>query len=441
MKKSIKILNISRAIFFSLMILFCLPAIAQKPQVKNYNSQLATDWFTLQLRLIRTTPGFSPPVASRALGYAGLTLYESLVNGMPEYQSLAGVLNEFKGVPKPEMGKDYHWILVANTAQVNITKNLYANTSKENLVSVDSLAGVYNRRYQNDIDKETLNRSIKYGEAVAKAIFDYSKTDGGHEGYKTNFPKDYKIATGACFWTPTAEGMQALQPYWGKNRTFVKGNADYELPEPPRCDAGISSIMYSQALEVYSAGKNLTPEQKEIAIFWSDDAGKTFTPPGHAISITTQVIKKEKLSLDKAAEIYCKIGIAAADAFVSCWKCKFMHNVLRPVTYIRTTIDRNWVPLLDTPPFPEYTSGHSSVSGATAQVLSDYFGFNYAFTDNSHADRGLKPRSFESFYDFANEAAISRLYGGIHYRNSNDEGLKNGKRIGKAVCALKFKKG
>nr|MCU0325236.1 vanadium-dependent haloperoxidase [Spirosomataceae bacterium] len=177
--------------------------------------------------------------------------------------------------------------------------------------------------------------------------------------------------------------MQALQPYWGKNRTFVKGNADYELPEPPRCDAGISSIMYSQALEVYSAGKNLTPEQKEIAIFWSDDAGKTFTPPGHAISITTQV----------------------------CWKCKFMHNVLRPVTYIRTTIDRNWKPLLDTPPFPEYTSGHSSVSGATAQVLSDYFGFNYAFTDNSHADRGLKPRSFESFYDFANEAAISRLYG------------------------------
>ncbi|MCU0325235.1 MAG: hypothetical protein MUF45_08280 [Spirosomaceae bacterium] len=170
MKKPVKILDVSRAIFFSLMILFCLPTIAQKPQVKNYNSQLATDWFTLQLRLIRTTPGFSPPVASRALGYAGLTLYESLVNGMPEYQSLAGILNEFKGTPKPELGKEYHWILVANTAQANITKSLYGNTSKENLISVDSLAGVYSRRYQNDIDKETLTRSIKYGEAISRKI-------------------------------------------------------------------------------------------------------------------------------------------------------------------------------------------------------------------------------------------------------------------------------
>jgi hypothetical protein len=406
---------------------------------KEYPNEVATAWFNLQLYLIPNTYGFTPPVASRALGYSGLTLYESVVNGMPDYQSLTGVLNEFKTVPKIELGKNYHWILAANAAQSAIIKSLYANTSKINFVKIDSLKGVFERKYQNDVDKETALRSAKFGEAIAKAIFDYSKTDGGHEAYEKNFPKDYKVTTGACVWTPTGEHPIPLQPYWGKNRPFVKGDTDFELPIPPRCEASISSVMYAQALEVYSVGKNLNSEQTTIARFWSDDAGKTFTPPGHAIAITSQIVTNEKLRLDKTAEIFCKVSIAAADAFISCWKCKFIHNVLRPVSYIRTTIDRNWHPLLETPPFPEYTSGHASVSGATAQVLSDFFGFNYHFTDNSHVARGLKPRSFESFFEYADEAANSRLYGGIHYRNSNEQGLKNGKRIGKNVCDLKFK--
>lgn len=423
-----------------LVILLFDEAQAQRP-VKDYSNEIAVAWFNLQLSLIPTTPGFTPPVASRALGYSGLTLYESLVNGMAEYQSLVGILNEFKTIPKIESGKNYHWVLSANAAQAAIIKNLYSNTSKANLVKIDSLKDFFERKYQNDVDKETALRSIKFGEAVAKVIFDYSKSDGGHEGYEKNFPKDYKSVTGACVWTPTSEQQIPLQPNWGKNRPFIKGNSDFELPAPPRCEASISSLMYAQALEVYSIGKNLSAEQTTIAQYWSDDAGKTFTPPGHTVSIASQIIVAEKLKLDRSAEVFCKIGIAAADAFISCWKCKFMHNVLRPVSYIRTTIDRTWQPILETPPFPEYTSGHASVSGATAQVLSDFFGFNYHFTDNSHAARGFKPRSFDSFFEFADEAANSRLYGGIHYRNSNEQGLKNGKRIGKNVCELKFKRG
>jgi PAP2 superfamily len=436
------LLKIQKTLIMSVYfgILLWQNALAQRP-TKEFSSEVATAWFNLQLYLIPNTQGFSPPVASRALGYSGLALYESIVNGTRDYQSLTGVLNEFKNVPKIESGKNYHWVLCANTAQATIIKSLYANTSKANLAKIDSLKGVFERKYQNEVDKETALRSMKFGEAIAKAIFDYSKTDGGHEGYEKNFPKDYKTTTGACVWTPTSEQQIPLQPNWGRNRPFVKGDSDFELPAPPRCEASISSVMYAQALEVYSVGKNLSSEQNLIARYWSDDAGKTFTPPGHAISITLQIVVNEKLKLDKAAEVFCKVSIAAADAFISCWKCKFMHNVLRPVSYIRTTIDRNWNPLLNTPPFPEYTSGHASVSGATAQVLSDLFGFNYHFTDNSHAVRGFKPRSFESFYDFADEAALSRLYGGIHYRNSNEQGLKNGKRIGKNVCDLKFKRG
>lgn len=430
-----------KAILVFSFFVFIIEAASSQKLVKEYSNEVAVAWFNLQLGLIPTTPGFSPPVASRALGYSGLTLYESLVNGMPEYQSLVGVLNEFKSVPRIESGKVYQWILSANAAQAAIIKSLYANTSKVNLLKIDSLKNFFERKYRNEVDKETAVRSIKYGEAVAKAVFDYSKNDGGHEGYEKNFPKDYRPVTAACVWTPVGEQQIPLQPNWGRNRTFVKGDADFELPSPPRCDAGISSLMYSQALEVYSIGKNISAEQTTIAKFWSDDAGKTFTPSGHAVSIASQVMEFEKLKLDKAAEAYCKICVAAADALISCWKCKFMHNVLRPVSYIRITIDRAWTPLLETPPFPEYTSGHASVSGATAQVLSDLFGFNYHFTDNSHASRGFKPRTFESFFEFADEAANSRLYGGIHYRNSNDQGLKNGMRIGKNVCELKFKRG
>jgi PAP2 superfamily len=440
--------NISK-IIGTMLICFLISSwknLSISPVTKEYSAEVAIKWTELQLKLIRTTPGFSPPVASRALGYSGLALYESVVGGMPDYQSLTGILNEFKSVPKPEISKggtptEYNWELVANSAESIIIKNLFAATSEANKKSIDSLKLVFEKKIQPTLSPETFQRSVKFGESVAKAIFEYSKTDGGNEAYKNNFPKDFKVANGACFWSPTGEQQIPLQPNWGKNRTFVKGNSDFLLPIPPRCEAGISSIMYAQALEVYSIGKNLTPEQREIALFWADDAGKTFTPPGHAMAIATQVIKKEKVSLDKAAETYCKVGIASADAFVSCWKCKFMHNVLRPVSYIRTTIDRNWTPILETPPFPEYTSGHASCSGAVSQVLSDLYGFNYAFIDNSNADRGFKPRQFDSFFDFANEAAASRLFGGIHYRNSNEQGLLNGKRIGKVVCGLKFHKG
>ncbi|WP_340227985.1 vanadium-dependent haloperoxidase [Emticicia oligotrophica] len=426
---------------YMVLLMVCFSTSYGQRLTREYSNEVAIAWFNLQLQLIQSTPGFSPPVASRALGYSGLTLYESVVNGMPEYQSLVGALNGFKTIPKIENDKTYHWVLSANAAQKTIIKNLFANTSKSNLLRIDSLKEAIERNYIGFVDKETMVRSVKFGEAVAKAIFDYSKSDGGHEGYNKNFPQDFKIAKGACVWTPTSEQPIPLQPYWGQNRPFVKGNTDFELPHPPRCEASISSVMYAQAVEVYSTGKNLSPEQATIAKYWSDDAGKTFTPPGHAVAIATQIVALEKLKLDRSAEVFCKVGIAAADAFISCWKCKFMHNVLRPISYIRTTIDATWSPLLDTPPFPEYTSGHASVSGATAQVLSDFFGFNYHFTDNSHVGRGFKPRSFDSFFEFAEEAALSRLYGGIHYRNSNEQGLKNGKRIGKNVCELKFKRG
>ena len=198
-------------------------------------------------------------------------------------------------------------------------------------------------------------------------------------------------------------------------------------------------LVLLEALEVYQTVKNLTAEQQEIARYWSDDAGKTGTPPGHAISVLTQVVRDQHLSLDAAAEAYARLGIAEADAFISCWQTKFATNVVRPITYINQVIDPSWTSPITTPPFPEYTSGHSVQSAAAATVLTALFGDDLAFTDHTHDALGFAPRSYSSFFDMANEAAMSRLYGGIHYRSAIDAGLEQGQCIGQRVVALKFR--
>lgn len=425
-------------VFFSLLF-FTSFTFAQQKLAKDYPSEIAIKWFDFQLEIIPATTGFSPPVTARALGYSGLTLYESLVHGMPNNESLLGKLNGFAKLPLPKKDQSYNWGIVANKAQFEIIRFLYSNLSAENKSKAEKIYQEIQQKIALRDNEKTIRFSNEYGEEIAKAIYEYSKKDGGHNAQFSNFPKEYKLATGACMWIPVGN-QQAMLPFWGENRTFIKGNADFDLPIPPRCEIGNTSLFYAQALEVYTIGKNLTQEQKDIALFWSDDPGKTFTPPGHGVSILSQLIKVEGIPLDKAAELFCKVGIAASDAFVSCWKCKYMHNISRPVSFINTAIDPKWKSFLDNPPFPEYTSGHASVSGAIATVLSEYFGYNYSFIDNSHKTAGLKPRTFDSFWEFAQEAAMSRLYGGIHYRNSNDEGLKNGKRIGKMVNQLSFQK-
>jgi membrane-associated phospholipid phosphatase len=185
----------------------------------------------------------------------------------------------------------------------------------------------------------------------------------------------------------------------------------------------------------------LTTEQRAIALFWADDPGQTATPPGHSVSILGQVLRAQERSLADAAVAYVRLGVAVCDAFIACWRVKYIHNLIRPISYIRSHIDPAWGdPLpVTTPPFPEYTSGHSVQSAAAAEVLAATFG-EVTFTDHTHDGRGLAPRSFGSFAGFAQEAAISRLYGGIHYRSAIDRGLEQGRCIGAAVAALPLRR-
>lgn len=416
------------------------PTITTSNTADKYPADVALKWAGLQLKLAQTTPGNTPPVVSRSVGYTGLTLYEAVVPGIPTHRSLAGQLNGLTTLPTPEAGQDYNWALSANAAEATIVRGLWANTTDANKKIIDSLETTLLTELKKDATESVLTRSVAFGKAIGEAIFAYSKTDGGHEGYTRNFPTSYVVPTGAGLWRPTSTQLTPMLPTWGLNRSFVSANATTDPPGPLTYSTQVSSPFFTQALEIYSTSKQLTADQKAIALFWADDPGKTFTPAAHGISIATQVLLKEKATLAKAAETYAQLGLATTDAFIACWRCKYRFNVLRPVTYINLSIDPAWKPLLATPPFPEYTSGHSSGSGAAATILENHFGFNYAFTDHSHDQRGIAARSFTSFRQYSEEAAMSRLYGGIHYRNSNEQGLTNGRRIAQNVLALGWKK-
>ena len=416
-----------------------------------YFADVPLAWFELQMELIERTPGFSPPVASRALGYSSVALYEAVVPGMNGYRSLAGQLNGLASVPDIKTGSAYHWPAVANSVLARITRKLYANTSPEFTARIDGLEAFFSATYKGKIAEDIIDRSTAHGRAIADAIFEWSKSDGGHEGYSKNFPA-YTPPAGPGMWVPTPRSggtpQSALQPYWGKNRPFVlpvgQPSRDCDPGPPPAYSTDPTSDFYREGFEVYTTVKRLSTEQRAIALFWADDAGKTCTPPGHSFSILSQCIRMKKSSLEFAAEAYAKLGIALADAFISCWDVKYRYNLIRPITYIQAVIDPKWnTPIitdpLDTPPFPEYPSGHSVQSGAATRVLTSLYGVGFAFIDHTHHPAGQPARSFTSFDAFANEAAISRLYGGIHFRSAIERGVRQGKRIGEAVLKLKFK--
>lgn len=431
-----------------LLLNSCKQDIATFPDsADQYSSELAREWMALSLRLVKTTPGFTPPVAARAYGYAGITMYEAVVHGMPARRSLAGIVNGLNAadLPQPEAGAAYHWGIVANAAAREMFHALFANTSAANKARIDSMYGVFNVRFAAVSDDAAFERSVEFGELVGAAMVAYAASDGQMAAYASNFPASYLPPSGPGLWRPTPPAFQkALQPYWGDVRPFVSSHISGSQPmAPPPFSTDPSSVFYQEAMAVYDAVSSLTPEQRIIAQFWSDDPGLTATPPGHSISILNQLIVREKKDLAFAAEAYARMGMAVHDAFIACWKCKYDYNLLRPVTYIQDHIDPGFMPILNTPPFPEYTSGHSSQSGACAEVFKGLFGESYAFTDYTHAKRtdiNGAPRSFSNFDQYAREAADSRLYGGIHYPMGNDKGLEMGKFIGTEIRNLNLNK-
>ncbi len=414
----------------------------------QYSADVALRWSDMHLKLIRNSPGFTPPVAARTFGYAGITMYESVVPGMADHRSLVGQLRQLTQLPVAEAAKAYNWAISANAAQAAVLKQLFANTSEAYKARIDSLETALFAELK-EADAAVNQRSIDFGRAVANAVFEWSKTDGGHEGYNRNFPADYVVPTGPGMWQPTENGRKIpMQPYWGQNRTFLTTVATLPMPVPLVVSTDVKSQYFAQYLEVYTKNKTLTQEEKEISVWWADDPSETFTPPGHSYSVARIVVRTAKASLAKAAETFARTGIAVSDAFVMCWKCKYKFNNERPYTYVRRAIDPTWIPFWPAPPFPGYSSGHATQSAATATVLTDLYGDRFAFTDDSHVGRvrdakrnvDFKARSYSSFWETAEESAMSRFLGGIHTRQDNEIGLHEGRKMGQLINELNWTK-
>jgi len=417
----------------------CLVGTAQASSVSQ--DQVLSGWYHLILKLVRHTATYSPPLASRNFAYLGVASYEAAASGDEHLASLAGQLRDLKPLPSRDKGKAYDESLVLNATMAQSMQNFFGNTGPSGQNALRAM----NARMEHDVAQgvaaDVARRSTAYGKAIAAHIFAWSKSDGGASITNMGFPLKYELKPGPAHWVPTnQQGIQQvpLLPYWEKNRPFaMPAAATCDLPPPPEYSEDKASEFYKQALEVHDTKNNLTPEQKAIARFWSDDPMLSPTPPGHWVSIVMQIAERDHMPAAKTADALARVGVAVADAFIGCWHTKMEYDLVRPVTYIKRVIDPKWETLLITPPFPEYASGHSVQSGAAAAVLDKLLGDHFAFDDSTHVQDNIPTRHFASFDDAAKEAAVSRLYGGIHYRAAIERGLDQGHCIGAYAAALK----
>lgn len=419
---------------------------------KLTEQEVALEWAKMSLDITQYTPANSPTFASRGFGYIGLTMYESAVKGFPEYVSMQGQLNGLDKLPLPDANVSYDWVLSLNAAQASILKNIYVQTSDENKLRIDSLENSIYIQYANEIDYEVAERSIVYGRSIAEAIFEWSKTDGGHRGYLKNFDKKMTYSDRPGSWKPPLFAQSfshhPLHPHWGENRTFLKSNSGMPLPEFTEYDTVPGSPYYEEFLEVYKKDSILTKKEKEAAIWWGDDPDVSFTPPGHSYYFAFLTLENQKLSLIECSEVFAKLGMATADAFINCWKLKYHFFTERPNTFIPKYIDQEWESFWPDPPFPAFPSGHAIQAAAAATVLEGSFGKAFRFTDRAHEgrerdeakDTDFVIRSFDSFWEAAQETADSRFWGGIHTSQDNKVGLEEGVKIAQNVNALKWKK-
>ncbi|WBL21006.1 vanadium-dependent haloperoxidase [Zunongwangia sp. HRR-M8] len=387
---------------------------------------------------------FSPPVASRIYSYANLAAYEIVAQHNPNFESLTKTINAEISIPVLDTSKAIDYRMAALIAQLEIGKTLIFSEAEITNYS-DSLFVSWKEN-----NEEIFKNSKTYGMQVADAFKNWIDKDNYKE--TRTMPKFSVYTEDVSRWQPTPPTyMDGIEPHWMKIRPFTLDSASQFKPEPhPEFSMEEGSDFYKELIEVYEVRNQMDEtgnksEEMQIAKFWDCNpyvstqrghlmfATKKITPGGHWIGITKIASQKANLDFDKTVYAYTATSMGIADAFISCWDEKYRSNLVRPETLINKFIDDQWKPVLQTPPFPEYTSGHSVVSGASAEILTRLFGDRFQFSDDTEVRYGLPEREYTSFRNAAQEAALSRLYGGIHYRAAIENGLDQGIDLGKHV--------
>ena len=379
----------------------------------------------------------NPPLAARFFSYACLAGYEVIAQNNPVFKSMYGVLNEYPDLKKTDTIQQYDVPLSAVLAMLQTAQKLQPS---------GKLLAVYEQHLldscrQLGYKEEVINNSRRYAIAVSKKILAYAKAD--HYNRISNYARYTPVDKAGC-WYPTPPGfLPAVEPYFNTVRTLALDSCtQFPAPPPVAFSTGKKTAFYKLVLQNYNEGQQVPAEHRIIAAFWDcnpfaiqDDghlilSRKKISPGAHWLGITGIACEKAGKGFEETMQIYACVAVGLLDAFICCWDEKYRSNRIRPETAIRKYINPHWIPVLQTPPFPEYLSGHSVISACSATILTHFFGNNFSYTDSVEVAYGLAPRSFTSFHQAAQEAAISRFYGGIHFMDAIENGLIVGGKVG-----------
>lgn len=425
-----------------LMVIVFVSSCRQKTNhtaIEQFCKNQLPQW-NQKLTYVVMTDIFTPPVCSRIYAYTNIAAYEALLPENLGYKSYAGKLSGLQALPIPDKNKKYCYPISSIIAFTTVAQKLVFNgdaikeKEREYFKQLDSVG----------ISKELLDSSVSYGRAVGQHILAWASKDGYLQ--RTSYG-GYIVSKQPGRWIPTPpDYMDAVENNWCKIRPLVLDTVSQFRPTAPiKYDTAKGSAFYNEAYQVYEAIVKPNGGDSATAWYWDDNPNTSVTdghityflqknsPAGHWMHIAYSVAAKEKYDAIKTAALLSKTAIALYDGFISCWDAKYMYNYIRPETFINQYINKDWLPLIQTPPFPEYPSGHSVVSSSAATILTQMVGDNYVFTDSAEVPFGRPTRHFNSFYEAADQAAISRLYGGIHFITAIAIGKDEGRKVGNFV--------
>jgi hypothetical protein len=421
---------------FSLMVCLCLTHSCTNPDGRKADAGDLPHQLVQKLTDIIVVDVFTPPVASRIYANCSIAMYEALRHRDSSFPSIASKLKGFGAMPVPKAGESYDFSIAAIQA--------FSETAKKVTFSAPEITAYQDsmtKAYSQGLDKQTLERSIEFGRSVAAVVADRLSKDNYKE---TRGMERFEVKTEIkSAWVPTApDYADGLEPHWPKMMTMGLDSSGQVGALPFHAySEDKSSAFFKEMKEVFDISKNLDDEKIDIALFWDDNPfvskhkghvmfqDKKMTPGGHWMAITKTACRKKGLSAVASAKAYVWTSVALYDAFIACWQTKYQTARIRPQTAIQRLLEEQWISYIQTPPFPEYTSGHSTTSAAAAEMLTEIFGDGFAYTDSTEFPYKLPVRSFASFREAAREASISRVYGGIHFRSGCDNGNEQGRRV------------
>ncbi len=431
----------TRFITFITCFLFMIACNTKKQAYKDpFTDPFIYSKTVKELNNVVMQNNFPPIIASRNYTYANIAAYEVIALGDQRFQSLAGQIKHLPKLPSIETREvNFNYASLLAFCKVGQAVTFPEGSMKGYVSGLDSIA------LASGMSDEMIKATKVLADAVANHILAWSKKDNYAQ---TRTAEKFNITEEEGRWVPTPpEYHQALEPHWKEIRPLVMDSASQFLtPRPLPFDIkNTNSPYYKEVMSVKNAGDSLTAEQKHIADFW-DDLGnrviveghvmftaKKFSPPGHWMNIVGIAAQKAKADFSTTVYAYAKTAIASFDAFIQCWDEKYRSNTIRPETVINKYFNADWRPYLQTPPFPEYTCGHSTVSSSAAEALTSVFGDNFAYTDSSELEFGIKNRSFSSFRQAAEENNWARFYGGIHFHQSCIISTEFGRKVGTLV--------